>query len=123
MKKSIVSSLFFLVTTISVGQTQPAICPKHIETPEYPPLARQTRMLGEIALSVTIDADGRVENVKVLLPDGKRKPYQFLQNAAVEKCSIGHLLSRRSHRTRKQFSTITKTTHRPAQASSEVVYR
>ena len=84
MKKSIVTSLFFLVTTISVGQTQPAICPKHIETPEYPPLARQTRMLGEIALSVTIDADGRVESVKVLLPDGKQKPYQFLQNAAIE---------------------------------------
>ena len=84
LKKKIVVSLLLLIGTMSFGQTQPAICPKHIETPQYPRLARQTRMLGEIALSVTIDADGRVENVKALSGGGKPKPSQFLQNAAVE---------------------------------------
>jgi hypothetical protein len=56
LKKSIVVSLLLLVGTVSFGQSQPAICPKHIEKP----LARQTRLMGEIVLSVTIDADVRL---------------------------------------------------------------
>ena len=84
LKKSIVVSLLFLVATVSFGQTQPAICPKHIETPEYPPLARQTRLMGEIVLSVTIDADGRVEHVTTIAENHKRQPFPLLQNSAVE---------------------------------------
>jgi outer membrane biosynthesis protein TonB len=53
-------SNLLLVATVSSAQTQPAICPRHIETPEYPPLARVTRLMGEVVLSVTIDADGMV---------------------------------------------------------------
>ena len=84
MKKSIVGSLLLLVATVSFGQTQPAICPKHIETPEYPALARQTRLMGEIAHSVTIDADGRVEHVTAVVGKDKPQPYPLLQNSAVE---------------------------------------
>jgi TonB family protein len=73
LKKRIVVSLLFLVATISFGQTQTAICPKHIETPEYPPLARQTRLMGEVVLSVTIDADGRVERVTAVVGSAHTK--------------------------------------------------
>ena len=34
--------------------------------PEYPPLAKQLKLAGKVQVEVTIDADGNVENVKIL---------------------------------------------------------
>ena len=84
MKKSIVVSLLLLVATASFGQSQPAICPKHIETPEYPLLARQTRLMGEIVLSVTIDAEGKVQHVSAKTEKPNQKAFQLLRNSAIE---------------------------------------
>jgi TonB family protein len=57
---------------------------KHIETPEYPPLARVTRQMGEIVLLVTIDADGKVQRVAAILDKPNQQVYPLLQNAAVD---------------------------------------
>jgi len=81
LKKSIVVSLLLLVATVSFAQTQPAICPRHIETPEYPPLARVTRLMGEVVLSVTIDADGKVQHVTAT---AEKQKQQLLQNSAID---------------------------------------
>ena len=84
MRKRIVASLLLVVATTGFAQTQPAICPKHIETPEYPLLARQTRQMGEIVLLVTVDADGKVQHVTAILDRPNQRLYPLLQNAAVE---------------------------------------
>ena len=57
---------FLLLCTAGVclGQEQQALCPKHIEVPTYPPIARMANVTGKITLTVTIDADGDVTNVQ-----------------------------------------------------------
>ena len=34
--------------------------------PDYPPIARQLKIAGKVEVDVTIDADGNVENVKIV---------------------------------------------------------
>ena len=34
--------------------------------PDYPPIARQLKVMGKVEVDVTIDADGNVESVKIL---------------------------------------------------------
>lgn len=34
--------------------------------PDYPPIAKQLKVGGKVAVDITIDADGNVENVKIL---------------------------------------------------------
>ena len=34
--------------------------------PDYPPIARQLKIVGHVAVDVTIDAEGNVENVKIV---------------------------------------------------------
>ena len=34
--------------------------------PEYPPIAKQMRVSGKVGVEVTIDAEGNVENVKII---------------------------------------------------------
>lgn len=67
-----------------LGQTQPPICPKHIESPTYPPLARQARLMGEVTLSVTVDAEGKVQHVMALPGSANRQAPKLLRDSAVE---------------------------------------
>jgi TonB family protein len=34
--------------------------------PDYPPIAKQLKVVGKVQVDVTIDADGNVENVKII---------------------------------------------------------
>jgi TonB family protein len=66
MKKLMLSGcLPFLFTFSCMSQTQQPLCPKHIETPTYPPAARYAHVSGTVVLTLTIDADGKVSDVKV----------------------------------------------------------
>jgi TonB family protein len=66
MKNLIFAGFFlFLFALPCAAQTQETLCPKHIETPTYLPLARIAHISGIVALAVTIDADGKVSDVKV----------------------------------------------------------
>jgi TonB family protein len=66
MKKLMYSGFFSLFLTLScMGQVKESLCPKHIETPTYPPIARTAHISGMVALTLTIDADGKVSDVKV----------------------------------------------------------
>ncbi|HTQ96926.1 MAG TPA: energy transducer TonB, partial [Candidatus Acidoferrum sp.] len=84
MKKSGFIFLLCMFAVPCLSQTQLAICPKHIESPTYPLLARQTRLMGEVTLSVTVDADGRVQHVTALPGDEKRQAHKLLRDSAVE---------------------------------------
>jgi TonB family protein len=56
--------LIFLLAGACFGQASGPLCPKHIETPVYPPIARAAHLTGETLLLLTIDADGGVKEVK-----------------------------------------------------------
>jgi TonB family protein len=55
--------LLLIVSGCSKHAQQP-LCPKHIELPFYPPLAAVAHITGTVTLTLTIDADGRVADVK-----------------------------------------------------------
>jgi TonB family protein len=84
VKKWIAVSLLCFFVIPCMGQIQPAICPKHIETPSYPPLPRQTRIMGEVALSVTIDAEGKVQHVTPTGGNPTQHGHQLLEDSAIE---------------------------------------
>jgi TonB family protein len=42
-----------------------ALCPKHIETPSYPAIARAAHVTGKVVLALTINAEGNVIEAKV----------------------------------------------------------
>jgi TonB family protein len=63
--------LWLCLTYGCFGQTQEALCPKHIEIPAYPPIARSANITGKVVLGLTIDAEGKVSDVKVMNGDDK----------------------------------------------------
>ncbi|MGB6484050.1 MAG: TonB family protein [Candidatus Acidiferrales bacterium] len=42
---------------------QEPLCPRHIETPSYPAIARMANVTGKVALQVTIGADGEITHI------------------------------------------------------------
>src|SRR5271170_8132371 len=66
MKKLICAGLLpFLLAFPCMSQTQESLCPKHIETPEYASIARTAHISGVVVMTLTIDAEGKVSDVKV----------------------------------------------------------
>ena len=55
--------LFFFAGTC-FGQVGEPLCPNHIETPVYPPIARTAHVTGKVSVALTINADGKVADVK-----------------------------------------------------------
>jgi TonB family protein len=63
--KAAISVCVLCLAGVCGAQTQPALCPRHIETPVYPQIARMAQLSGKILLAVTIDADGKVQDARV----------------------------------------------------------
>lgn len=74
--------LLFLLALSCMSQTQQSLCPKHIETPEYPAIARTAHISGVVVLTLTVDADGKVSDVKVTNED--ERFVKLLERGAVE---------------------------------------
>ena len=53
------------------GQAQAALCPSHIEAPSYPLIAKVAHITGKVILTLTLDADGKVVDVKAADEDEK----------------------------------------------------
>lgn len=70
MKKLMFSGCFpFLLALSCMSQTQQSLCPKHIETPTYSSIAKTAHVSGTVVLALTIDADGKVSDAKVMNGD------------------------------------------------------
>jgi TonB family protein len=64
--KSLSSAFFSLwLGCACVAQGVVALCPKHIETPSYPAIARAAHVTGKVVLALTINAEGNVIEAKV----------------------------------------------------------
>lgn len=57
--------LVFCSAISCFAQSQQPLCPRHIETPTYPPIARGAHVSGKVILKITIDADGKVSDAEV----------------------------------------------------------
>ncbi len=64
---------------ICFAQSSPALCPRHIESPTYPQIARIAHITGAVVLRVTIGADGSITQAAV-----KSKPNKILDQSATE---------------------------------------
>lgn len=55
-------ALLLLLTASCLGQS---VCPKHIETPDYPPVAAAAALQAKFTLRVTLDAEGKVTKAEL----------------------------------------------------------
>jgi TonB family protein len=63
---------------------QEVLSPRHIETPNYPPLARMARIMGKVNLTLTIDGDGNVKSAEATKDNSSYKAHPLLEAAAIE---------------------------------------
>jgi hypothetical protein len=74
--------LFCAAGCLAQGQTE--LCPRHIEAPGYPPVARAAHVTGRITLTVTIDVDGNVTHVDAMAVDPRQQEHPLLQKFAIQ---------------------------------------
>jgi TonB family protein len=84
MKKVAFGCLMLCMAAACFGQDQAALCPRHIEAPGYPAIARTAHVTGKVTLAVTIDADGKVVHVDATVDDPRQQAHPLLQKFAVE---------------------------------------
>jgi Gram-negative bacterial TonB protein C-terminal len=84
MTRSAFGCLLLLLVEGCAGHVQQPLCPKHIETPFFPPIARAAHVTGKITLHVAIDADGNVKNVEATADNPVLQAHPLLQKYAVE---------------------------------------
>ena len=76
----------FLLLCLACGclgqTTQQALCPKHVETPAYPPIGVTAHLTGKVILTLTLDADGKVSEVKVANEDEQK--VGILEQSAID---------------------------------------
>lgn len=56
----------FALSSFSFGQAQVEVCPKHIEAPTYPAIARTARVQAAVLVRVSIGANGTVSDAQVV---------------------------------------------------------
>lgn len=61
--------IFFASGITCLGQADNLLCPKHIEAPEYPTIARTAHVVGQVAVKLTIDPDGNVSSAEIVNED------------------------------------------------------
>ncbi|MGA9885568.1 MAG: TonB family protein [Candidatus Acidiferrales bacterium] len=82
MKLSLVAAVVVLsMASTCFAQSSPALCPRHIESPAYPAIAHTAHVTGKVAITVTIDQNGKV--IKTELAPGSKR-IQVLDESAIE---------------------------------------
>jgi TonB family protein len=66
----------------SAKHANEALCPQHIETPDYPPIARTAHVTGKVTLTVTIGANGNVIAVEPSSDSAVQANSQLQKHAA-----------------------------------------
>jgi TonB family protein len=82
MRTILAGCLLVWLSGSSFGQEEKPLCPRHIETPGYPQIARVAHVEGILTLAVTIDADGNVADAEVA-NDDKRAGVALLKRFAI----------------------------------------
>jgi TonB family protein len=80
-------ALISLMTWLVGGFSSPSqtpLFPKHIEPPEYPPIARTAHLMGKVRLTVSIDEHGNVQNAEAANDSPAQPAPLILQRYAIE---------------------------------------
>ncbi len=109
MKAEMFGCLMLWLAGTCSGQEAMPLCPRHIETPIYPTIARTANVYGKVFLTVTVDEAG-----KLLTPTSRAWRSRCLSwsGAPSRIFDAGLSRSRRSLRTNKRLNTTTKSTRR-----------
>ncbi len=84
MRAKMFGCLMLWMAGTCFGQEAMPLCPRHIETPDYPPIGRTAHITGKITLTVTIDADGNVQHVEATTDNPVLQAHPLLQSHAIE---------------------------------------
>jgi len=84
MRNTAFGFLLLWLAGACLGQAQEPLCPRHIETPDYPPLARTANLSGKLTVAVTIDKDGSVTSAAAGTGESVRQGHPVLRKFAVE---------------------------------------
>jgi TonB family protein len=84
MRNTAFGFLLLWLASACFGQAQEPLCPRHIETPDYPPLARTANLSGKLTVAVTIDKDGRVTSAEAGTGESVTQAHPVLRKYAVE---------------------------------------
>lgn len=76
-------ALCFLCSSAFVQGGEKALCPRHIEAPDYPAVARVAHVTGRFTLTVTIDAEGDVTHVDATTDNPVARAHPLLQKYAI----------------------------------------
>src|SRR6267154_1394998 len=71
-----------ITSTASQDEKHPIIYVNHLEPPYYPPLARQTRVHGTVAMKLKIGVDGRVLGIESEPKDTPKAAFAMLKDHA-----------------------------------------
>src|SRR6267154_5623768 len=71
-----------ITSTASQDEKHPIIYVNHLEPPYYPPLARQTRVHGTVAMKLKIGVDGRVLGIESEPMDTPKAAFAMLKDHA-----------------------------------------
>jgi hypothetical protein len=75
--------LLFCFIGTCFGQAGEPLCPKHIETPVYPSIAQIANVTGKVSLELTIDAGGKVGDVKATTTESNVPGSHLLEGMTV----------------------------------------
>jgi len=80
---ALISLMIWLVGMFSEVSRTP-LWPKHIVTPEYPPIGRTAHVTGTVTLTLTIDERGSVQNAEAAKDSSLQQGPLMLQKYAIE---------------------------------------
>lgn len=80
---AVISLMIWLFGGFSAPSQTP-LFPRHIEPPEYPPIARTAHLMGKVTLTVTIDEHGNVQNAEAARDNSTQQAHLVLQKYAIE---------------------------------------
>lgn len=84
MRVELLASFSLLLIQSCCGRASEKVNPKHIETPQFPPLARTARIAGEVDVRLTIEANGNVVSVEAIRNKAGNMPHPLLEQYCEE---------------------------------------
>lgn len=83
MTRSIIAGVLFCLICGCSEHVEEPLCPRHIEIPFYPPIANSANVSGTVSLTLTIDAEGNVEDAKARTTDSNVQGSRLLENSSI----------------------------------------
>jgi hypothetical protein len=83
MKKISLGCVFLCLAANCFGQNQKPLCPRHIETPDYPAIAGTAHLAGKFTLTATGNSDGNVMHVEATTDSPRAQAHPLLQKYAI----------------------------------------